>query len=134
MVCSVVQFGLGGGIGACNNVTGTDPSNLGLFPWVGISGAYEPSKDPFKKSPQAQAYAQKYYGAALQVLSTGGLKYKVDAAYLWNVGSWDVQGIHTASAKYDTSLNQGDWPVRNGYADAKVIAAIKAHNAKASGR
>lgn len=70
-----------------------------------------------------------------QVLSAGGADgYKVDAAYIWNVGSWDVQGIHTASAKWNTAVQQGDWPVANGYADAAVIAAIKAHNAKAAQR
>lgn len=68
----------------------------------------------------------------LQVLSTGGIDYKVDAAYIWNVGSWDVQGIHTASAKWNTTVIQGDWPVQNGYADAGVIAAIRTHNAKAA--
>lgn len=70
-----------------------------------------------------------------QVLSAGGVDgYKVDAAYIWSVGSWDVQGIHTASAKWNTAVQQGDWPVANGYADAAVTAAIKAHNAKAAQR
>lgn len=74
-------------------------------------------------------------GLCSQVLSAGGAGgYKVDAAYIWNVGSWDVQGIHTASAKWNTAVQQGDWPVANGYADAAVIAAIKAHNAKAAQR
>jgi hypothetical protein len=128
----LLQFGLGGGIGACNNVTGTDPGNLGLFPWLGISASeYSPAADPFKQNPAAQAYLRSYYNAALQVLSAGGLKHKVDAAYIWNVGSWDVQGVHTASAKWSTAVQQGDWPVKNGYADAGVIDVIRAHNAKA---
>lgn len=107
---------------------------MGLFPWLGISGEYEPSIDPFKRDPtgKAQAYLQSYYDAALKVLAAGGLQSKVDGAYLWSVSSWDVQGIHTASAKWNTALVQGDWPVRNGFADARVIAAIKAHNANAA--
>jgi hypothetical protein len=129
-----LQFGLGGGIGACNNVSGTDGSNLGIFPWLGISSSqYSSSNDPFKQSQAAQAYLRSYYKTALDVLSKGGVGgYKVDAAYIWNVNSWDVQGIHTASAEWNTAVAQGDWPVRKGYADAGVIAAIKAHNAKAS--
>jgi hypothetical protein len=130
-----LQFGLGGGIGACNNVTGTDGNDLGLFPYLGISTAeYSRSIDPFKQSPAAQAYLQKYYKTALEVLSRGGVNHKVDAAYLWSVGSWDVQGIHTASAKWNTTVQQGDWPVQNGYADPAVTAMIRAHNAKAAGR
>jgi hypothetical protein len=133
-VLACLQFGLGGGVGACNNVSGTGGSNLGIFPWLGISSSqYRSSSDPFKQSQAAQAYLRSYYKTALDVLSKGGVGgYKVDAAYIWNVGSWDVQGIHTASAEWNTAVAQGDWPVRKGYADAGVIAAIKAHNAKAS--
>lgn len=119
-------------MGACNNVSGTDGSNLGLFPWLGISGEYRPGVDPFKRSSAAQNYLRSYYAAALRVLSSGGVRVRVDAAYIWNVASWDVQGVHTASAKWNTSVQQGDWPVTQGYADGGVIAAIKAHNSKAS--
>lgn len=127
------QFGLGGGISGCNNMTGTGPGNLGLFPWLGISGAYESSIDPFKQSPAAAAYLQNYYATALQVLEKGGWgNHKVDAAYIWSVASWDVQGIHTASAKWNTAVVQGDWPVRQGFANAGVISAIQKHNAQAA--
>lgn len=65
---SLLQFGLGGGIGACNNVTGTDGNDLGLFPYLGISSSeYSKSTDPFKQSAAAQAYLRKYYNAALEV-------------------------------------------------------------------
>lgn len=55
----------------------------------------------------------------------------MDAAFIWSVASWDVQGVHTASAEWNTSVAQGAWPVERGYADAAVSAAIRAHNAKA---
>jgi hypothetical protein len=63
-----MQFGLGGGIGGCNNVSGTDPSNLAAWPYLGISASeYSRAADPFKQSPAAAAYLKKYYDTALQV-------------------------------------------------------------------
>lgn len=127
------EFGLGGGVGACGDKPGTNAS-VGQFPWLGLVGVYNASLDPFKASPVARAYLRKYYAAALQLLAAGrGPRYKLDGAYLWSVGSWDVQGIHTASAEWNTSVEQGDWPVTHGYGDAEVIRAIRAHNARVNG-
>jgi 3-deoxy-D-manno-octulosonic-acid transferase len=38
------------------------------------------------------------------------------------------QGIHTASALWNTQVEQGSWPVDNGFAVQEVIDMIKTHN------
>jgi hypothetical protein len=38
------------------------------------------------------------------------------------------QGIHTASAIWNTQVEQGDWPVQNGFAVQEVVDMIKTHN------
>eukprot|EP00878_Enallax_costatus_P019655 GHUV01020738.1.p1 GENE.GHUV01020738.1~~GHUV01020738.1.p1 ORF type:complete len:247 (+),score=45.06 GHUV01020738.1:1913-2653(+) len=121
------EYGLGGGISSCGDTPGKD-AKIGLFPWLGVTSSYNQKLDPFKQSAAAKAYLIKYYDSALKVLQSGGVKYRVDGAYLWNVGSWDVQGIHPSSSVWNTSIEQGDWPVRNGFAVAEVIQAIKSHN------
>uniref|UniRef100_A0A383VDD3 Glycoside hydrolase family 42 N-terminal domain-containing protein n=1 Tax=Tetradesmus obliquus TaxID=3088 RepID=A0A383VDD3_TETOB len=123
------EFGLGGGIGSCNDVPGID-ARIGLFPWLGITGSYEQKIDPFKQSLAAKEYLKKYYAAALQLLAAGGGGYPVHGAYMWNVASWDVQGIHTSAAVWNTSVVQADWPVRKGFAVADVAGMIQAHNTR----
>jgi hypothetical protein len=49
------------------------------------------SMDPFKRKPAMRAYVNKYYKAAIKLLNMGGVKYRVDGMYLWNLVSWDVQ-------------------------------------------
>jgi hypothetical protein len=123
------EFGLGGGVGSCNDVPGKD-ARIGLFPWLGVTSSYDMKMDPFKQSVAAKEYLKKYYAAALQLLAAGGGKYHVHGAYMWNVASWDVQGIHTSAAVWNTSVVQGDWPVKKGFAVADVVGMIQAHNSR----
>lgn len=45
------------------------------------------------------------------------------------LSAWFLQqGIHTASAVWNTDVDQRDWPVQNGFAVQEVIDMIKAHN------
>jgi len=74
-----------------------------------------PILTPPKKTTQPPRY-----GALLQVLSKGGLKYPVSGAYIWNCASWDVQGIF-AGGKEDS------------YADPVTVQRIKRHNAAVQG-
>jgi hypothetical protein len=123
------EFGLGGGLSECGDTPGTD-GRIGLFPWLGITTTYTQDKDPYKKSPAAKDFLIKYYTTALKVLKAGGAEFPVHHSYIWNCVSWDVQGIHTASALWNLDVDQGDWPVKNGYGVQEVIDMIKQHNAQ----
>lgn len=123
------EFGLGGGLSECGDTPGSD-SKVGFFPWLGVTTSYEASKDPFKR-PAVKEFAIKYYQALMKVLDAGGWEFPLHHSYIWNCVSWDVQGIHTASALWNTDVDQGDWPVKNGFAIQEVIDIIKDHNKKA---
>lgn len=127
------EFGMGGGISECGDTPGTD-ARIGFFPWLGITVPYSPESDPFKRYPATKEFLIKYYRAALNVLSAGGYEFPVHHSYIWNCVSWDVQGIHTASALWNTDVDQGDWPVKNGFAVQEVIDMIKTHNAGVNSR
>lgn len=64
----------------------------------------------------------------MNVLNNGGFDFPVHHSYIWNCVSWDVQGIHPASALWNTDVDQGSWPVQNGFAVQEVIDMIKSHN------
>jgi hypothetical protein len=97
-----------GGMSECGDVPGTD-SRIGLFSWLGVTTPYTPDNDPFKKSPAVKEYVIKWYKAALSLLKAGGAEFPVHHSYIWNCVSWDVQGIHTASALWNTDVDQGSW-------------------------
>lgn len=125
------EFGMGGGISECGDTPGQN-TDIGFFPWLGITVPYTPEADPFKKFPATKDFLIKYYDTALDVLARGGDEFPVHHSYIWNCVSWDVQGIHTASALWNTDVDQGDWPVKNGFAVQEVIDMIKVHNRKFS--
>ncbi len=76
------------------------------------------AKNPWKISAY-NGYRQKLYTqTAAWLRNRGGPTYRVDGLYMWNAGSWDALGVH-----YATANSQGSW------ADAKVQATVKAHNA-----
>eukprot|EP00882_Tetradesmus_deserticola_P019388 GHRQ01020868.1.p2 GENE.GHRQ01020868.1~~GHRQ01020868.1.p2 ORF type:complete len:180 (+),score=69.27 GHRQ01020868.1:785-1324(+) len=127
------EFALGGGVSECGDTPGKGPE-IGFYPWLGITTPYTAEMDPFKRYADAKKFLLNYYTTTLNVLSKGGDSFPVHQAYLWNVVSWDVQGIHTASALWNTDVEQGDWPVRNGFAVQEVIDMIKVHNAKTARR
>jgi hypothetical protein len=61
-------------------------------------------------------YNKDWYKAAFELFKRGGKKYELDGVYLWNVVSWDVQGIHPASSEYWGS---------GSYKDPAIIEWIK---------
>lgn len=85
--------------------------------------------NPFTR-PAVKDFVIKYYKTLMNVLDNGGHDIPVHQSYLWNCVSWDVQGIHTASALWNTDVEQGDWPVKNGFAIQEVIDMVKTHNRK----
>ncbi|KAI8470137.1 MAG: hypothetical protein J3K34DRAFT_459022 [Monoraphidium minutum] len=112
------EVALGGGVSECGNVPATTAEEAARFPWMGIYTRYTRETDPFKTyDPRAQGvaprkYMHRWYDALLEVLARGGLKYKVEGAYIWSCcGSWDIQGVYSST-----------------YADAAVTERIRQHN------
>ena len=141
------EFGLGGGLSRCGDVVAKSAWQAGVFPYLGIQKTFEPGLSPWDASGVLQGgtsdgnstrnstssdtgdtgatpreMLERYYDAALALLAQGGGNYPVDAAFLWNLVSWDVQGVHPAS--------RGD----NGgsYADEYVVDKIQQHNSQNS--
>jgi hypothetical protein len=55
---------------------------------------------------------------AFKLFKLGGIKYKISGVFLWNVVSWDVQGIHPASSSGEGTFR-----------DDVISGWIKEHNA-----
>ena len=93
------EFGLGCGISECGNVPATTRAECGRFPWLGATKTFSPELNPFS-NPINRGYAADYYDVAMDYAKKGGLEFKVDGMYLWSIVSWDVCGIHPASATW----------------------------------
>ena len=74
-------------------------------------GTDQADKNPWT-TPERIDFRRGFYEASLQFLATQPARWKVETAYLWSYGSWDVQGIHEPFS-----------------ADPLIAGAIKAHNA-----
>lgn len=55
-------------------------------------GTHLPGKNPWK-SPLRMEFRRAWYAAALEFLKSQPARWRVEHAYLWSFGSWDVQGI-----------------------------------------
>ena len=73
-------------------------------------GTDKPDKNPWT-TPERIAYRRGFYEAALMFLAIQPSRWRVETAYLWSFGSWDVHGIHD--------------PV---FADPQIAAAPGKHN------
>lgn len=116
------EFGIGGGIGdgSCPQECAVKTAlEAAKYPFQGIGGPYNPKKDPWR-TPAVRDYMHRYFGVATQFAAKGtGGTYKVDCIFMWNAGSYDVQGISPAST------------VREGtYKDPIVVDIIKNFNTK----
>jgi hypothetical protein len=116
------EFALGGGISECGDTPAKTRAEAGRFPWLGATTTYNWNINPWKDATISQ-YNRDWYKAAMDLFRTGGLQYPISGVYLWNVVSWDVQGIHPASSEWG-NLN-------NSYRDTTIMEWIKQYNAKA---
>ncbi|GBF92700.1 hypothetical protein Rsub_05069 [Raphidocelis subcapitata] len=116
------EFALGGGISECGDTPAKTRAEAGRFPWLGATTTYSWNLNPWKDALISQ-YNRDWYKAAMDLFRTGGLQYPISGVYLWNVVSWDVQGIHPASSEWG-NLN-------NSYRDTTIMEWIKQYNAKA---
>jgi hypothetical protein len=115
------EFGLGGGISECGNTPATTREEAGRFSWLGGTTTFTRDVNPWKL-PVVIEYQRDFYKAAFKLFRAGGIKHKLSGAYLWNVVSWDVQGLHPAS-----SSGEGT------YKDDVITGWIKEHNLAVAG-
>jgi len=91
------EFALGGGISECGNTPATTRAEAGRFSWLGGTSTFTQAQNPWKVN-MVQQYARDWYQSAFKLFKKGGIRYKISGVFLWNVVSWDVQGIHPASS------------------------------------
>lgn len=122
------EYGIGGG----TSVDGRHPALTYLeaakSPWFGIYGKYNRTLDPWRPrgadeggvegDQGARAYMRSWWGSSCSWLALGGgPNYRVDAAFVWNLASWDVQGLHPSSTNKEGS-----------YRDDVVVDKLRDHN------
>ena len=120
------EYGVGGGVSQNGNVKAIDAAGAAATPFFGIFNTYSTQTDPWmlydlsKPSP-VRDYERYFYDRTLDYLShRKQYKYQVDAAFIWNQSSWDVQGIYPESSSADGS-----------YRDPATVEKINTHNAAA---
>ncbi len=73
-------------------------------------GTDKPEENPWQ-DPERLVFRRDFYKAALAFLSTQPARWRVENAYLWSYGSWDVHGIHGTA-----------------FGDPQTAEAIRKHN------
>jgi hypothetical protein len=106
------EFGIGGGDSSGSGNMAQTLTELATSLWSGIHGNYRVEKDPWQK-PEYADFRRKYYFALLEFLKSPPAAHPVTAAYLWNSGSWDVQGLYTEQRHY---------------ADAQIVEWVRLQN------
>lgn len=120
-----IEFGIGGGDSQNGDRIATDPLQAAYYPYFGIGGRYTRALDPWTtyapEQPNAvRDYMHHYYNATSQYLLQGGCDFRVDAVYMWNLGSWDVIGLYP------------DGSAEGSYRDVGAVDIVIRHNARAN--
>jgi hypothetical protein len=78
-------------------------------PWEGTPPSYDKAQDPWQLEAN-QAILCGYYEAAGLFLSgqSATTRWGADKAFIWNLGSWDIQGIYHESKKLEGTYKQKD--------------------------
>jgi len=139
------EVGVGGGADAWGGNPTADPAAAAAAPFYGVTHSYSPDADPWHRpgqGPGMGAFLRSFYVALSQFAAArgtcAGCKFPgVDGVFLWNCGSWDVQGVHPSSWAGDDPAGA---PGRVGgggrpftYRDAAIVGLIADHNAAAVG-
>ncbi len=120
------EYGVGGGISQNGDVKATDAAGAASRPFFGIFNAYKRSTDPWvlydlNIPSEVRDYQRYFYGKTLEYLGNARrYKYQVDAAFLWNQSSWDVQAVYPESTTAEGS-----------YRDPVIVDMINKHNTAA---
>jgi hypothetical protein len=117
------EFGIGGGNSYSGLTMARSPSEVALRPFFGVYGVYKSAEDPWK-IPANKAFLREYYTKALQWLADPGNKtYKVSAAFIWSMNSWDVLGIYPESTS-----------AQGTYEDPAIVDMVTQHNLRMRGQ
>jgi hypothetical protein len=117
------EFGIGGGNSYSGLTMARSPSEVALRPFFGVYGVYQASEDPWRV-PANKAFLREYYTKALQWLADPSNKtYKVSAAFIWSMNSWDVLGIYPESTS-----------AQGTYEDPAIVDMVVQHNLRMRGQ
>ncbi len=115
------EVGIGGSVDSKKPATsGRDALSA---PWAGIHGTFNPKTNPWSDPDVANGAIQFYCGLSLYlsknlVPSASPWRERVKGAFIWNLASWDIQGLyHTSSV-----AKQGSYLI------PEVGLAIKKYN------
>ena len=104
------EIGLGGGgFDKDYKLTVPSPAPEGMAK-AAFFGTADLEKNPWRSEP-LRAFRRQWHAAALDFLRTQPAEWKVESAWLWSFGSWDVHG-----------LEQRD------FRDEEIVKWIRAHN------
>lgn len=110
------EYGLGGGMTGDYRTPAKSSWIVAASPYWGVEGTYSTKLDPWQIADNRQ-FMQQYYQLTTEYAMRGGVNYPINAIFLWNIISYDVQGIH-----YMSSSNEGS------YRDQTVSSMITSHN------
>ena len=120
------EYGLGGGSSQNGDVKAKTAEEAALYPFFGIFGGYRRDTDPWElayldRPSPVRDYQRYFYTKTLEYLRyEKDYRYRVDAAFIWNQSSWDVQAIYP-----DSTSSEGS------YRDPVIVDMINKHNAAA---
>jgi hypothetical protein len=110
------------GIGGSSD--GVNPATSALealsAPWAGVHGTFNPTKNPWAH-PDVVEGARRFYCALGLYLSSKTLParaWKVHRAFIWNLASWDIQGLYPTSSV----------PKLGSYLIPEMALALKTYN------
>lgn len=106
------EIGIGGGDSNQSGNMAGDLRELARSPWSGVKGEYSDKNNPWLV-PEYQDFRRKYFDGLVGFLATPAKKYKVVATFIWNTGSWDVQGIYSEVPRFS---------------DEEVVGSIRKYN------
>lgn len=111
------------GLGGCErNAVAQTLDYVRIHPFSGLwpSGGYTTSVDPWKVE-KYRTYRRKLYQHLSQWAAVGGgPQYRIDGVFVWNVGTWDVHGVHPGST--NNAGTYGDPVIINYIRQGKAVA------------
>eukprot|EP00775_Hariotina_reticulata_P003580 gene3580-3846_t len=112
-----VEQGLGGVL-KYGMLPAPDLATVSRYPFSGnwpVDG-YSKEVDPWQREDFAK-YRRSFYKAALELLARKAGQFRVDGAFVWSVGSFDIFGVHPISTSS-----------RGTFADKSIIEIVKRNN------
>ena len=86
------EWGLGGGTFKGNGGLAESAQDAANNPYYHVNLPYTKDNNPWGK-PDVKAYRDFWLDQSLKYLGQGGIKYKISGAFVWNLVSFDFQGV-----------------------------------------